>query len=166
VQLVRRAYRDPRAAGWTTEAGLVDGPRTGAAELAASIDDPLRLIVVAEDVRTSQPVGCCQLAREPGGDAHFGLFAVDPSEQSRGLGGDLLDEAERRAREEWGAEEIRLLVLEPRSELIAWYRRRGYQPLPSRVSFREIAPSTEQPIAGDLHFVGLGKRLRRDAHSS
>lgn len=60
--------------------------------------------------------------------ASFGQFAVDPAYQGRGIGGFLLDKAERRALET-GALEIALDTAEPATHLIEFYGRRGYRVL-------------------------------------
>ena len=72
-------------------------------------------------------VSCCELRRPDDGAAYFGMFAVSPGLQGAGIGKVVLDEAERRARELWGATRMEMTVLVQREELIAWYERRGYR---------------------------------------
>ena len=67
--------------------------------------------------------GCAYYDRP--GVWHMGQFAVDPTLQSAGLGGRLLDHIERVAAEA-GAAELALDTSEHAAHLIAWYQRRGY----------------------------------------
>src|SRR4030066_224370 len=53
--------------------------------------------------------------------------ASRPDWQGKGLGQAMLAEAERIARDEWGCREMQMTVITLRTELIAWYERRGYR---------------------------------------
>ncbi|MCX4999744.1 GNAT family N-acetyltransferase [Streptomyces longwoodensis] len=125
VALVESAYRgDSSRAGWTTEADILDGQRTdpeGVRDIVRSPDS--RLLTVEREGRI---VACCQLEHR-GEHAYFGMFAVSPGQQGAGLGKAVLAEAERRARETWGATEMHMTVISVREDLIAWYERRGYR---------------------------------------
>lgn len=124
VALVESAYRgDDSRAGWTTEADLLEGQRTDPEGVAAVVRDPAsRLLVARQD---GELVACCQLEHR-GSHAYFGMFAVRPQRQGGGLGRLVLAEAERVARSEWDASEMQMTVIRQRSDLIAWYERRGY----------------------------------------
>ncbi|MGK5531062.1 GNAT family N-acetyltransferase [Streptomyces sp. URMC 129] len=130
VALVESAYRgEASRAGWTTEADLLDGTRTDAGLVRAILADPGSRLLAAE--LGGELAACCHVARDAGDRAgetaaSFGLFAVRPALQRAGLGRRVLAEAERVARAEWGAREMRMRVLAPRADLIAWYERRGY----------------------------------------
>ncbi|GAA2065915.1 GNAT family N-acetyltransferase [Streptomyces albiaxialis] len=122
--LVESAYRgDSSRAGWTTEADLLEGQRTDPEGVAAVVKDPKSLMLVVE--RDGGTVACCQLEHK-GAHAYFGMFAVKPGLQGGGLGRAVLEEAERTAREQWGATEMQMQVIKQREDLIAWYVRRGY----------------------------------------
>lgn len=56
----------------------------------------------------------------------FSQFAVDPDIQGRGIGIQLLETVERRARE-CGATELACSMAEPDSKLLNFYLRRGYR---------------------------------------
>lgn len=58
--------------------------------------------------------------------ARFGQMAVEPSLRRRGLGGQLMDLVERRARE-LGAQELALDTAEGASDLLRMYEARGYR---------------------------------------
>lgn len=125
VALVDSAYRgDASRAGWTTEADLLDGQRTDAAEVADLIATPGNCILLCE--RDGELLGSAHVERH-GVTAHFGMFAVRPTRQRGGIGKALLAEAERRARDDWDCREMHMAVITLRSELIAWYQRRGYR---------------------------------------
>ena len=68
-----------------------------------------------------QQVGCCRLQQRPEAEAYFGMFAVRPGSQGQGWGGRILAEAERLARDEWGASTMVMSDLDQRPDLIAWY---------------------------------------------
>lgn len=122
--LVDSAYRgDASRAGWTTEADLLEGQRTDTEAVSAVIDARGSAMLVAE--ADGQLAGCCQLERRPGGKVYFGMFAVRPGLQGQGRGQELLTEAERLAREDWGAATMVMTVLAQRRDLIAWYQRRA-----------------------------------------
>ena len=57
--------------------------------------------------------------------AYFGLLAVDPARQHRGLGRRLIDEAENHARAD-GCHAMDLRIVNLREELPPFYRRLGY----------------------------------------
>lgn len=58
--------------------------------------------------------------------AYIGMLATEPAEQAGGLGKRMLASAERYAADELGARVFRMSVLVSRTELIAFYLRRGY----------------------------------------
>lgn len=129
VALVESAYRgDASRAGWTTEADLLDGRRTGPDDVGACIGRPRSLILLAERPRadTTDLLGCAHLAVEDGA-GYFGMFSVTPTLQGGGIGKRLLAEAERVVRDDWSMPVLRMTVIDVREELIAFYERRGYR---------------------------------------
>lgn len=158
VDLVQSAYRgDASRAGWTTEADLLDGQRTDTEAVAAIVAARGCAMLVAE--AGGRLAGCCQLERWPGGVAYFGMFAVRPSSQGRGRGRQILAEAERLARDEWGAVSMVMTVLAQRQDLIAWYQRRGYRLTGRSMPFPYGDERFGVPKRPDLRFVELAKRL-------
>ena len=157
VALVESAYRgDDSRAGWTTEADLLHGQRTdpdGVREVIAAPDG--RLLLVEQDSRL---VACCQLEHR-GGHAYFGMFAVRPERQGAGLGKQVIAEAERIARDEWGAGELQMTVITAREDLIAWYERRGYRRTGERRPFPYGDERFGIPQRDDLEFELLVKPL-------
>jgi ribosomal protein S18 acetylase RimI-like enzyme len=160
VQLVDSAYRgDASRAGWTTEADLLEGQRTDNAAVAEMLAAPGSTVLLAED--GGQLVGCCRIELRPGAEAYFGMFSVQPLQQGGGLGRQLLAEAERIARDDWAAATMIMTVIAQRTELIAWYERRGYR----RTGETEPFPYGNErygiPRRPDLVFAVLAKPLAR-----
>jgi GNAT superfamily N-acetyltransferase len=126
VALVESAYRgESGLRGWTTETHLLDGRRTDGdlvTELLLSPKCSAVLLAHAGD----ELLGCCHIEKHDH-SAYFGMFAVNPARQNGGLGRRLLAEAERYARDVWRCTAMHMKVIDARSELIAWYERRGYR---------------------------------------
>jgi ribosomal protein S18 acetylase RimI-like enzyme len=158
VALVESAYRgESSRAGWTTEADLLDGRRTDAEAISAVIAGRDSVMLLAE--AGGQLVGCCQLEQRPGTGVYFGTFAVRPGGQGRGWGGRILAQAERLARDEWGAGTMVMSVLAQRPDLIAWYERRGYRRTGETTPFPYGNERFGLPKRPDLSFAGLAKPL-------
>lgn len=122
---VERAYRGEESArGWTSEAHLMTNPRLAPGEIAGIVADPDARFVMAESA--GELLATALITNEGSGVAYFGLFAVVPARQAGGIGRTVLAECEDRARTLWGAKIMRMTVISVRSELIAYYERRGY----------------------------------------
>ncbi|MFG3114915.1 GNAT family N-acetyltransferase [Streptomyces sp. NPDC048197] len=157
VDLIESAYRgDASRAGWTTEADLLEGQRTDPEGVAAVVRHETGLLLVAE--REGALTACCQLEHR-GDHAYFGMFAVRPALQGGGLGRTMLAEAERTARENWEAREMRMTVIRQRTELIAWYERRGYRRTGEFSPFPYGDERFGIPQRADLEFEVLVKPL-------
>jgi predicted N-acetyltransferase YhbS len=95
--------------------------------------------------------GCVYV--EPRGErAYLGLLSVDPARQQGGLGSRLMEAGEDYCRER-GARFMDIYIVNLRTELPAFYERRGYvengtTPFPADVP-------TKQPC----HFINMSKRL-------
>ncbi|KAG5978495.1 hypothetical protein E4U55_006156 [Claviceps digitariae] len=166
-RLVKSAYRgESSRAGWTTEADLVADERIDVAGVTAKIQGP-GLLVVAHaqsqaddgDEDSSVLVGCCEIEAKADGIGYFGLFAVDPKRQAGGLGKKILGHAEVMAREELGVRTMEMSVIWTRTELIAWYLRRGYVKTDRTLPFPYEHLYNGKALRDDLYFVVLEKNL-------
>jgi ribosomal protein S18 acetylase RimI-like enzyme len=159
VALVESAYRgDASRAGWTTEADLLDGRRTGPDDVRACIDRPNSRILLAEDAGSGALLASAHVCLDDG-CGYFGMFAVDPARQAGGIGRAVLAEAERIAREAWRAPSMRMTVIDVREELIRWYQRRGYRRTGIRSPFPYGDARFGLPKRDDLRFERLEKPL-------
>jgi GNAT superfamily N-acetyltransferase len=157
VALVESAYRgDASRAGWTTEADLLEGQRTDAEGVQALIANPLGRVLLAE--RAGVLEACAHVERQ-GDTCYFGMFSVRPTLQGGGIGNALLAECERLARDDWGCRALHMTVIRLRTELIAWYERRGYRATGESRPFPYGDPSFGLPKRDDLDFIILSKPL-------
>lgn len=155
VALVESAYRgETSKIGWTTESHLLEGQRTDHAAVAADIGRDGSRFLLAENAHGL--VACAHLERRQ--DAvYFGMFAVRPGFQGNGTGGMVLAEAERLAREDFGAELMEMQVIAQRRDLIAWYERKGYRLTGETRPFPYGDERFGLPQRADLYFVVLTK---------
>lgn len=157
VALVESAYRgESSRAGWTTEADLLEGQRTDPASVGEVIGAAGGRILVLEDEEGI--AACCRLEHRED-HAYFGMFAVRPGRQGGGVGKAVMAEAERIAREEWGAREMRMAVIIQREDLIAYYVRRGYHRTGELSPFPYGDERFGLPLRDDLAFEDLVKPL-------
>lgn len=157
VSLVESAYRgDASRAGWTTEADLLGGRRTGADEVGPLVDAGALLVVEREDGLVASVL----VRRESAERAYLGMLTVRPTAQGGGLESALLVAAEAHARDALGARTLRMTVISVRVELLGWYARRGYALTDERTPFPYGDPRFGEPKRDDLEFVVLEKALR------
>lgn len=155
--LVNSAYRgDSSRAGWTTEADLLGGLRIDEARLTASISAPDNVILVHEDAGAI--VACVHLQRT-GDDCYLGMLTTKPTLQGAGLGRKMMDAAEVWAREQWHSRHMSLTVIVQRTELVAWYERRGYARTGELKPFPYGDERWGLPTRPDLAFYVMRKPL-------
>lgn len=160
VALVNSAYRGEGAqAGWTTEAGYIDGQRIDLDSLRQDLAEaPNAVLLTLRDEADGPLLGCVWV--EPDAETpdawYLGMLTIRPDLQDRQLGRALLAQGEAYARDR-GARRVRLTVVHLRDTLIAWYQRRGYaltgETKPFPVGERFGRPQRE------LSFVVLEKTL-------
>ena len=125
TKLVNQAYRPvPDLAGWTHESNLVSGSRVSADQVADMLSKPDSIILVG--FKDSVIIACVHVEKVES-NCHIGMLAVAPNRQGAGDGKQMLAYAENYANEFFGAEKFVMVVVSLRSELIAFYLRRGYQ---------------------------------------
>ncbi|MHA6723717.1 GNAT family N-acetyltransferase [Sphingomonas sp. RS2018] len=123
--VIERAYRgDAARLGWSHEADLLSGKRTDTATLAAIVADPKQRLLVAREAGVV--IGSVVVADLGNALAYLGLLCIEPAQQAGGRGRTLIAAAEATARDVFGATRMEMTVIEQRTELIAWYIRRGY----------------------------------------
>ncbi|MCZ8130153.1 MAG: GNAT family N-acetyltransferase [Steroidobacteraceae bacterium] len=159
--LVNSAYRgDSSRAGWTTEADLLGGQRTDADAIRDLVAKPGQVLLLAREA--GELVGSVHLERKAGGDGpgcYLGMLTVRPTRQAGGLGRALLAAAEAHARDALGARYVEMTVIDVRTELIAWYERRGYRRTGEQRPFPYGDARFGLPKRPDLRFVVLEKRF-------
>jgi GNAT superfamily N-acetyltransferase len=158
VALVESAFRgDASRAGWTTEADLLGGRRTGPDEVAAIVADPAQRILV-ERAADGGLLASVVLRRD-GDAAWLGMLSVRPTQQGGGVGRRVVAGAESWVRENWRSSRMRMTVIVQRQELIAWYQRRGYHLTGETAPFHYGDERFGLPKRDDLSFVVLEKQL-------
>ena len=154
--LVNSAYRgESSKQGWTTEADLLAGRRTDTEEILQLIttDASMFLLCKAE----AGLIGSVHLQKQ-NEQLCLGMFAVSPFLQGRGIGKQLLLAAEQAAQEAWGVDKSMMSVIASRSELIAFYERRGYRRIGVSKPF-PVNPQLWMPKVADLRLEMLEKVL-------
>lgn len=142
--LINRAYRgDDARLGWTYESDLVGGERVDPSGVKDLIRQKNSVFILA--LENNKIVGCVHTTEESPDRTYFGMLAVEPRLQGKGLGKKLIQEVERRTRER-GAREVRITVIELRYELIVAYEKLGYQ---------STGASFEFPMSQHLKIPGL-----------
>lgn len=157
-KLVESAYRgDSARRGWTHEADLLDGQRTDAEALRDIIGDEDQTVLLAMDGQGI--AGCVQVVRVDEALAYLGLLTVDPDRQAGGLGKLLLGAAEQYALTSWQANTMEMTVIRQRTDLIAYYERRGYALTGEHRPFPHGEPRFGLPKTPELEFAVLRKEL-------
>lgn len=169
--LMNRCYRFHE--GWTNEADLVGGIRTNQDELRGVIEDSRQYFFVypetdsgtREGSETGEILGCMNVTvSSDSSSAYFGMFAVHPKLQGNGIGGTMLGAAETFAKRHLSGNDksdepmMKMLVLNGRPKLLAYYQRRGYQITGNTEPFPEDS-NNGVPKKSGLYFLELAKPL-------
>lgn len=158
--LVNAAYRGRAAKqGWSTEADYIDGARTTVDLLTTDLAAQRRAMLLGwRDQPQSPLIGCVWLEPHNGATWSLGMLTVRPDLQDRGIGRQILEQAEAAAGRA-GADCVRMIVMNIRHTLIAWYQRRGYALTGETLPFPYENSRFGTPKRKDLNFVVLEKRL-------
>jgi GNAT superfamily N-acetyltransferase len=158
VALMESAYRgDASRKGWTSEADFIDGARTSMPEMLATLNDPKTYVLVAK-TDDGVIVGCASITFD-GPSCTFGKFAVDPDQQAGGIGKLLLAAAEQTAINHFGVSTMTMTVIDGRTELEAFYERRGYRRTGNVVYMADLHTSDDMTIGHDLVLNEYAKAL-------
>ena len=153
--LINSAYRgETSKKGWTTEAHLLEGKRTNEPEMTEIFLDPKNTIL--KFTENDIIIGSVLLV-EKEHQLYLGMLTVSPELQNSGIGKQLLAEAENHA-QSLGLSSIIMTVISVRTELVDWYKRRGYVDTGEREAFPESeihVTVSEEP----LEFIYLEKKL-------
>ena len=126
---------------------FIDGNRITLDEVERSLTSGAFL--VAED---EHGLSGCVYVESRGERAYLGLLSVDPSRQQSGLGSRLMTAGEEYCRTR-GARFMDILIVNLRTELPAFYERRGYVEIGTTPFPAEVP--TKQPC----HFINMSKPL-------
>lgn len=155
ADLVNSAYRgDSSKKGWTTEADLLGGQRTDVQKIQEMIEGPTSQMELAID---SDILGCVYLNFETKDTLYLGMLTVNPELQTKGIGKLLLNHVEEVALKK-KCHTIRMTVISVRTELIAFYERRGYKITGQTEPFPEGDPRFGVPKK-KLEFIVMAKTL-------
>ncbi len=136
VDLLNISYRgEASRKGWTTEADLIAGTmRTNHENLSDVLREPGSVMLTYKnDEGVLQ--GCVNLKKHED-TMYLGMFSVSPVLQGGGIGGKILAAAEEYALSV-DCNSIYMHVISLRAELIAWYKRKGYQETGTAIPFPE-----------------------------
>lgn len=158
VDLVNEAYRGASLGVWTTEAGLIEGPRIDQATLAHIIEVGETSILLATDQKSHQLQGCVAVRPKDEDEWYLSMLAVRPARQTAGIGKWTMTAAEAFMGER-GARSATISVIHARDSLIAWYERRGFERTGQIEPFPYEDPSVGVPLRDDLTLIVLRKRL-------
>lgn len=139
----------------TTEANLIAGTqRIDVASLQAMLESNNETVLLLRNTEGTLE-GCVYLQQQPQG-MYLGMLSVWPQQQAQGTGKRLMQAAEDFARSQQ-VQRIFMSVITARTELIAWYNRRGYSDTGER------KPFPDNPVFGTplqpLEFMMLEKEI-------
>ncbi|MCU4529477.1 GNAT family N-acetyltransferase [Acinetobacter sp. P1(2023)] len=125
VDLINKSYREQQGRSWTTELEWVKGLRITEHQLEEQLQLRNSTLLIAE-TEFSNIVACIGLTFE-NSQVEIGTFCTDPQVQNMRVGRSVLEYAEQYAlKEDPHLTNAVMYVLDVRSELIAYYERRGY----------------------------------------
>jgi len=150
ADFVNTAYRGPSSsAGWTTESHLLAGLRTDEEMISDLVNRTNSNLVLAFGGDSKKLLGSVHLERRSEENCYLGMFTVKPTNQTQGIGKALLAYAEQFARDVYKSSTMEMTVITARTELIAWYVRRGYR------QTGKIIPFPVDPRFGVLKVASL-----------
>lgn len=159
AELVNRAYRpEPGTGGWTHEANLIQGFRTSKEQVVALMRSGSVVLILR---RAHLIVACVQVSHADTA-TYIGMLASHPRLQGFGYGSLMLKEAERYASFSAGTKMLQISVIEIRTELIAFYEKRGYR----RTGIAYPYPLTGafgMPVVNGIMVLDMTKAIRAPA---
>lgn len=157
VALVNNAYHPPiNPHSWTDETRFVSGTRTDSQAVSQLLRKDQSIILLGIAHHTL--VACVHLEHSAN-QVQLGMLAVTPPLQNVGLGKQMLEQAEAYAVRYFKPEKIVLIVIALRTELIAFYLRRGYQNTGATIAYATLCGATCDATIAGLEFAVLEKYL-------
>jgi len=129
---------------------FLDGTRTDAAGLAAMMQKGQFLVA---EQRSGHIIASVYIELR-GVRGYFGMLAVDPSQQGKGVGRVMVEAAEDHCREQ-GCSAMDITVLSLRPELPPYYRKLGYV----ETGTEEFHPSRPLKAGVECHRIRMSKAL-------
>lgn len=124
LNMINSSYRPKdNNASWSNESSFMTGDRINAAQLLETLQLANSVMLVGTD---NNLLVSCVLIEKIELTAKIGLLTVDISRQQHGFGKATLQAAESYAFSKFEVNEIKMHVLQIRTELISFYTRRGY----------------------------------------
>ena len=144
VELINLAYRAQSERSWTTEKAFVDGTRITNEQLNGDLSRSNFKLFVGENEQ-GLLVACIGLSFDHN-SVEIGTFAIDPTIQNLGYGREMLNYVETCITQNYSSvRRLIMYVLDVRSELMAYYQRRGYQ-ITGRTEPYPIDEDVGQPL--------------------
>jgi predicted N-acetyltransferase YhbS len=109
-------------AAFAMERAFIDRDRTSAAEIAQYLATGTFFVVDADD---GGALASCMYLEQRGDRLYLGMLAVNPSQQGRGLGRQMMAAAESHAASQ-GCHAIDIRIVDRRTELPPFYRSLGF----------------------------------------
>jgi ribosomal protein S18 acetylase RimI-like enzyme len=157
-KLINGAYRgESSKAGWTTEAFMLGGERTNEDELNEILFDSTNTLLKFTE---GKQILASVLLTAKENQLYLGMLTVSPQLQNGGIGAQLLAQADLHAKQ-LGLSKIVMTVISTRTELIAYYNRKGYIDTGLRAPFPD---SHSHSVLGSdpLQFMVLEKTILLD----
>jgi GNAT superfamily N-acetyltransferase len=129
---------------------FLDGTRTDEQRMAEKMRTGKFLLAQDESGR---PLACVYIEHR-GERGYFGMLAVDPSQQGKGLGRLMVEAAEGRCRDR-GCKFMDITVLSLRTELPPFYRKLGYV----ETGTKPFQPAHPLRAGVECHWILMSKSL-------
>lgn len=154
VNILNDSYRT--GPSWTTEKHLVAGQRASAYTITNEINKEYRYYLLKDE---EQYIGCFNLRKQQT-TIEIGGLGVVSNRQNAGYGKYLLSKAEEISSKVPDVNRLILSVLEPRLELIEFYKRQGYQTTSVKYPF-PLDRQVGVPLVDNLQVIVLEKMLTK-----
>ncbi|PRM93860.1 GNAT family N-acetyltransferase [Aliarcobacter cryaerophilus ATCC 43158] len=158
VEIINKAYRgEISGKAWTSEGKILSGIRVNEDMIKEILEEKNSKIYITKF--EDKIVGTIQ-AKLENNSIYIGLFAVNPYFQGSGVGKKLLEFTEKSSMKLYNADKFIMQVISIRTDLIEFYKRRGYKVTNSFLEF----PKSELwdfRTNEELKFVVLEKDILR-----